>query len=35
MGPHLEEGRILDLAYQFEQETKSYEIVQKAIAKWE
>lgn len=35
MGPHLEEGKVLDLAYQFEQETKSFEIVQKAIDKWE
>lgn len=34
MGPHLSESRILDLAYQYEQETKSYEIVQKNILKW-
>ncbi|MBP6994036.1 aspartyl/glutamyl-tRNA amidotransferase subunit A [Candidatus Woesebacteria bacterium] len=35
MGPHLTESRILDLAYQFEQETKSYEIVQKNILKYQ
>lgn len=35
MGSHLTESRILDLAYQYEQETKSYEIVQKNILKWE
>ncbi len=34
MGPHLSESRILDIAYQYEQETKSYEIVQKNIEKW-
>lgn len=34
MGPHLAESKILDLAYQYEQETKSYEIVQKNILKW-
>lgn len=35
MGPHLAESRVLDLAYQYEQETKSYEIVKKNIEKWE
>lgn len=35
MGPHFTESRILDIAYQYEQETKSYEIVQKNIMKWE
>ena len=35
MGPHLAESKILDLAYQFEQETKSYEIVQNNIMKWQ
>jgi aspartyl-tRNA(Asn)/glutamyl-tRNA(Gln) amidotransferase subunit A len=35
MGPHFSESRILDIAYQYEQETKSYEIVQKNIMKWE
>jgi aspartyl-tRNA(Asn)/glutamyl-tRNA(Gln) amidotransferase subunit A len=34
MGPHLAESKILDIAYQYEQETKSYEIVQKNILQW-
>ena len=35
IGGHFAESVILDLAYQYEQDTKSYEIVQKNILQWQ